>query len=93
MAARVINPDFQGEVRVILVNNGTAPFHVEKGDHIAQLVLESAQTHDIQQVMELSQMDRGTDGFSSTGMSAELAEIYTITLGHAASSKIQPVEE
>jgi hypothetical protein len=80
-------------MKAVLVNHGTTPYQVQKGDRITQLVLELAQVHDIQQVMELDQMDRGADGFGSTGMSSELAEIYAITLGHTASSRIQPMEE
>jgi dUTP pyrophosphatase len=88
VATRVIDPDFQGEVKVVLVNNGSTPFHVGRGEHIAQLVLESAQVHDIQQVTTLDDMERGMDRFGSTGMSTKLAEIYAITLGHTASIKI-----
>jgi deoxyuridine 5'-triphosphate nucleotidohydrolase len=93
VAARVIDRDFRGEMKAVLVNHGMTPYQVQKGDCITQLVLESAQVHNIQQVTELDQTDRGADGFSSTGMSLELAEIYAITLGHMASSKIQPMEE
>jgi dUTP pyrophosphatase len=93
VATGVIDPDYQGELKVVLVNNGTSPYQVNKGDCIAQLILEEAQIHDIQPVVELDNMERGIDGFGSTRMSTELAEIYAITLGHAVSSKIQPIKE
>ena len=40
IGAGVIDADYRGDVGILLVNNGTAPFKVAVGDRIAQLVLE-----------------------------------------------------
>jgi dUTP pyrophosphatase len=44
IAAGVIDPDYQGEVQVALVNQGKLPFTVKTGERIAQLLLEKADT-------------------------------------------------
>jgi dUTP pyrophosphatase len=44
VAAGVVDPDYRGEVRVALVNQGNLPFMVKTGDRIAQLLLEKADT-------------------------------------------------
>ena len=44
VGAGVLDPDYTGEVRVLLVNNGNEIFQVNKGDRIAQLILECAKT-------------------------------------------------
>ena len=48
VAAGVVDRDFRGEVKVVLVNNGTTPFTVTQGDRIAQLVLERIATADVE---------------------------------------------
>lgn len=42
-------------------------YEIKKGDKIAQLVLAPVTTADVTEVTELSETDRGTDGFGSTG--------------------------
>lgn len=63
----VIDEDYGGEVGVILINHGTEPFIVTKGDRIAQLIIEKIEMIDILTVDELDKFDRGTGGFGSTG--------------------------
>lgn len=40
VGAGVIDPDYRGEVKVLLINNSNTPFEVKRGDRIAQLILE-----------------------------------------------------
>ena len=47
IAAGIINPDYCREVKAVLANNRQFPYMVTKGERIAQLVLENAQTNDI----------------------------------------------
>lgn len=54
IAARVIDRDYSGEVKVILVNHADHDFAVSKGDRIAQLVLERIATADVEVVMSLN---------------------------------------
>ena len=60
----------------------------QKGDRVAQLILENATLEDIQVTDTLDPTKRGEEGFGSTGMTPELAEIYDITLGHTANASL-----
>ena len=90
ISAGVIDPDYRGEVKVLMINNGSEPHEVQPGDRIAQLILEGAQTPLVIVTDNLSATVRGQAGFGSTGMTPELAEIFEVTLGHAASTKLAP---
>lgn len=62
-----IDADYRGEIRVILVNLGSAPFAVRRGDRIAQLVVAPVVRAAWQEVAELPTTERGDGGFGSTG--------------------------
>lgn len=62
-----IDADYRGEVKVILVNLGEAPFEIERGARIAQLVIAPVHQAQIVEVGELSETERGAGGFGSTG--------------------------
>ena len=62
-----IDPDYRGEVRVILINLGAEPFHIERGMPIAQLVITPFVRACLIPVEELSNTSRGTGGTGSTG--------------------------
>lgn len=66
--AGVIDPDYRGELLVILRNHGPSPLWIEPGDRIAQLILESVATPEVEEVEELSSSDRGAGGLGSTGV-------------------------
>jgi len=66
-APGTIDSDYRGEVRVILVNLGTEPFVVRRGDRIAQLVLAPVARAEFAETMELPATERGAGGFGSTG--------------------------
>jgi len=40
VAARVIDEDYQGPIRIVLVNNGSSNYSISPSDHIAQLILK-----------------------------------------------------
>lgn len=62
-----IDADYRGEVKVLLINHGDAPFTVERGLRMAQLVVaEHAQVSWVRQD-ELEETVRGPGGFGSTG--------------------------
>jgi dUTP pyrophosphatase len=64
----VIDPDYRGEVMVLLHNtNAMRGFEVGNGMRVAQLIMERAEVLDVQEVSELPASDRGEDGFGSTG--------------------------
>lgn len=62
-----IDSDYRGEVKVILVNLGDAPFAVVRGERIAQLVPAPVQRATLDEVASLDQTGRGMGGFGSTG--------------------------
>jgi dUTP pyrophosphatase len=68
-APGLIDPNYRGELRVVLVNLGAEPFAGEQGDRIAQLLLVPFVAPDIVAVDELppSGDDRGELGFGSSG--------------------------
>lgn len=67
-----IDSDYRGELKVILINHGTAPFSVRRGDRIAQLVLAPVTRGAWLEVDELGETARGEGGFGSTGGLAAL---------------------
>ena len=65
--AGVIDSDFRGEVRVILINHGDAPLDINAGDRIAQMVIQEYARMIPVEVEELTDTARGDGGFGSTG--------------------------
>ena len=63
-----IDADYRGEVCVILVNLGTEPFVIERGERIAQLVLARHEVIEWEESEELAASERGAGGFGSTGV-------------------------
>ena len=67
VGAGVIDPDYTGEIKVVLFNHGLKDFEIRKGDRIAQLVLERCETPMIKEISIVEDTARGSDGFGSTG--------------------------
>ena len=65
--AGVIDSDYRGEVRVVLVNHGGTPFEIKPGDRIAQLLVQRVERAGFTRVEALAESERGTNGFGSTG--------------------------
>lgn len=63
----IIDSDYRGEIGVPLINWGTEPFTVNDGDRIAQLVVARCEKVEFVVVDELTETERGTGGFGSTG--------------------------
>jgi dUTP pyrophosphatase len=62
-----IDADYRGEVGVILINLGEAPFTISRGSRIAQMVVTPVTALAWQETDALSETDRGAGGFGSTG--------------------------
>lgn len=62
-----IDSDYRGELKVILINHGSQPFAIARGDRVAQLVLAPVTRAFWQEVSELEDTARGSGGFGSTG--------------------------
>ncbi|OMH79258.1 Deoxyuridine 5'-triphosphate nucleotidohydrolase [Zancudomyces culisetae] len=70
VSAGVIDSDYRGIVKILLLNNGKTPFEIRIGDRIAQLILENISTPEISPAEDLAateKTERGAGGFGSTG--------------------------
>ena len=67
-APGTVDADYRGEVGVILVNLGQAPFTISRGDRIAQLVVAPVIQARWAEVADLEESQRGAGGFGSTGV-------------------------
>ena len=62
-----IDADYRGEVQVPLINLGQAPFVIERGMRVAQMVVLPVPPVEVVEVDELDETDRGHGGFGHTG--------------------------
>lgn len=62
-----IDADYRGEVGVLLINHGSDPFVIRRGERIAQLVIARVTRAQLVPVDALSATSRGTGGWGSTG--------------------------
>jgi len=67
-APGIIDPDFTGEIKVILVNLSNQPFIIEKGDRIAQMVIAKFDRIEWNQIETLDVTERGEGGLGHTGV-------------------------
>lgn len=66
-APGTIDEGYRGEIGVIMINHGSAPFLIEKGMKIAQMLVKPVIRVELEEVDELSSTERGSGGFGSTG--------------------------
>ena len=66
-APGTIDADYRGEVKIILINHGQAAFAVNRGERIAQMVLNRVVTAEWKEVAELTPTERDEGGFGHTG--------------------------
>jgi dUTP pyrophosphatase len=62
-----VDADYRGEINVLLVNLGAAPFTIRRGERIAQMVVAPVTRVELVPATSLSSTDRGSGGFGSTG--------------------------
>ncbi len=62
-----IDADYRGEIKVILINLSSEPQTIHPADRIAQMVVQKVEQIQWVAVSELSESDRGSGGFGSTG--------------------------
>lgn len=65
--AGVIDSDYRGELKVLLLNTDRMTHIFRRGDRIAQLILEKISIEDPVEVQDLDDTARGAEGFGSTG--------------------------
>jgi dUTP pyrophosphatase len=66
-APGTVDADYRGEVKVLLINHGTAPFQVRRGERIAQMVVAPVSRVTFEEVEALDETERGEGGHGSTG--------------------------
>jgi dUTP diphosphatase len=66
-APGTIDSDYRGEIQVLLINHGEAPFVVDRGMRIAQLVIAPVATVEWEVTGQLPATSRGDGGFGHTG--------------------------
>ena len=66
-APGTVDADYRGEVGVLLINHGGAPFTIRRGERIAQMVIAAVARAELVAVTSLTTTDRGSGGFGSTG--------------------------
>ena len=63
----VVDSDYRGEIRVVLLNHSNQPQTLEPGERVAQFVITPVLTPAYEEAAELTDTDRGIGGFGSTG--------------------------
>lgn len=67
-APGTIDSDYRGEIKVPLINHGTADFIIKRGDRIAQMIVAAVARATLQEVVALDDTARGDNGFGSSGV-------------------------
>lgn len=62
-----VDSGYRGEIGIILYNSTSKVFKITKGDRVGQITVRKVPRVDIKEVSEISETDRGTGGFGSTG--------------------------
>lgn len=63
----VVDPDYRGEIMVLLYNGGHEAFYVEHGTRVGQMILLPYKSFPYTEVLEVDSTERGDKGFGSTG--------------------------
>lgn len=63
-----IDADYRGPIGVLIHNSNLLDFNIKKGDRIAQMVIQRVPEVELVEVTELSDTDRGANGFGSSGV-------------------------
>lgn len=66
--AGVVDAGYRGEVRVVMINLGEAPFEIEPGMKIAQMLIQPVLEAEVRETGDLDDTSRGEGGFGSTGL-------------------------
>jgi dUTP pyrophosphatase len=66
-APGTVDADYRGEICVLLINHGDAPFPIQRGERIAQMVIASVIRAELIPAESLNATERGSGGFGSTG--------------------------
>lgn len=76
VGAGVVDPDYRGNVGILLFNHGDEPFKIEWGDRVAQLILEKVAILEVLETDDLDKTKRGTGGFGLSSISLGFYRFY-----------------
>lgn len=62
-----IDPDYRGEIKIILANLSSEEYELKPGERVAQMVIARFESVEWESVDQLSETERGEGGFGSTG--------------------------
>ena len=83
VGAGLVDADYWGELKVLLINHASTPFLVREGDRIAQLILARVELNDPMEIDSLDETSRGEAGFGSKGIeisnSARIAALKKVS--------------
>jgi len=65
--AGVVDAGYRGECKAVLINLSNEPYSIEKGDRVAQMLIQPVEICDIEIVEKLSNSERGEGGFGGSG--------------------------
>ncbi len=69
IGAGVIDPDYTGNIGILLFNFGTEIYSIKRGDRIAQLIFEKyGENIELLEILNIEETERGDDGFTFTGV-------------------------
>ena len=63
-----VDSDYRGELKTTIINLGSEPFVISRGDRIAQMIIAPVTQAEMIEVEELDDTERGSGGFGSTGV-------------------------
>lgn len=79
VGAGVVDPDYRGNVCVLLFNFSEVDFKVKVGDRIAQLIIEAVLDTELLEVDRMGSTARGSGGFGSTGILEEILPVHGLS--------------
>ena len=63
----IVDADYRGEISIVYENVSCSDYMIFRGDRIAQLIIVPITVVDVEEVQTLSETERGTGGYGSTG--------------------------
>ncbi|MGD8304968.1 MAG: dUTP diphosphatase, partial [Desulfobacterales bacterium] len=66
-APGTIDADYRGEIKIAVINLGSEPYTFQRGDRIAQMVVQKIHVAQLHIVEKLDETERNSGGFGHTG--------------------------
>ena len=63
----VIDPDYTGEIKIIMINLNSENYYIQQNDKICQIICEKIQIPTLEEVDYINETERSNNGFGSTG--------------------------